>query len=77
MAKLAATTWCCPYCDYRVPYGAGCASDDLATCTLGKKNLHYEARLKREKANGNVGPVTSIGIAEIANDEIEDDEEGM
>ena len=69
MTKLTATTWECPYCDHRVRYGTGCANGDLMACTLGTKNIHYDARLYWQKTNGKVTPVTSIGIAEIANDD--------
>ena len=68
MTKPADTTWRCPYCDHRVLYGTGCASGNLATCTLGIKNIHWHQRLdwqqKQQRPDGR-----SIGIAEIANDE--------
>lgn len=71
--KSTSKTWLCPYCDHTVPYGSGCASDNLQTCTLGNKNIHYDARIHYDRrfAHLHTKPV-SIGIAEIANHEEQD-----
>lgn len=58
----SAETWCCPFCDHRVPYGTSCpgAPD---TCERGEKNIHWYQRQRR------IDGQDAIGIAAISDEE--------